>query len=470
MPGRRLLGTWTVMMILASLNGFAAGRLSGTEALGWIAGKNTVLVNNQLALPRTTVFQGDVINTGSSSSAIMNFHSGVIATLSEDSEVALAWDNSLNVRRGAVVVRANGQQPTRVSVFGVSVFVQAEGGFPAICRVAAAGRTAAIFNDGGRVEVHGAGPPLLLPKGKYVQLEAGSPQGGVQKAGTVNNAIPAETVQRRGQTTEIPLKIQDPVNWEDVVKTLKTGRVRIALLDGSFLNIGARSQMRITKHDPQSQQTEVEMTVGRLRGEVVKLTKPGASFEVKTQTAVIGVVGTVFLVQAAPNMTRVHCIEGLVSIRNINPAIIGSATLHAGEMSSVGRGVPPTGAFRPPASQFQAQINQTSVGPPAPGPAAGGIGAPPSGAAAGVSNVASAASTATGTTSATLSGVAASRASGAASTLTSTTQTLTTVTSTTNDATQAANQAATSTGDAVSGTQTITQDILSPVTPGCGCQ
>jgi ferric-dicitrate binding protein FerR (iron transport regulator) len=464
------------MIILASLNGFAAGRLTGTEALGWITGKNAVLVNNQLALPRTTVFQGDVIDTGSSSSAIMNFHSGVMATLSENSEVALAWDNSLNLRRGVVVVRASGQQPTRVSVFGASVFVQAEGGFPAICRIAAVGRTAAIFNDRGHVEIHGAGAPLILPKGKYAQLEAGSPQGGAQLAGTVNTAIPAETVQRRGQTTELPLKIQDPINWEDLVRTLKTGRVRIALLDGSFLNVGVRSQMKITKHVPESQQTEVVMTVGRLRGEVVEFTKPGAKFEVTTQTAVIGVVGAVFLIHAAPNFTRVHCIEGLVSVRNINPAIIGSATLHAGEMSSVGRGVPPTGAFRPPASQFQAQVNQTNVGAPtaapgaAPGAAGGGVGAPPPGAAAGVSNVASAASSATGATSATLSGVAVTKVSDAQATLASTTQDLTTATTTTTTATDAANEAAATTQDVTSGAQTITQQILSPITPGCGCQ
>jgi ferric-dicitrate binding protein FerR (iron transport regulator) len=466
MVDRRLLGMWTMIMVLASLNGFAAGHLTGTEALGWVTGRNSVLVNNQLALPGTAVFRGDVIQTGNASSAIMKLQAGATATVSENSEVALAWDASLNLRRGAVMVHATGPQPARVSVLGASVLMQADGSFPAICRIAAVGRTAAIFNDRGRVEIHGAGAPLILPAGKHVQLEAGGPQGGPQQAGTVNAAIPAETVTRRGQTAEIALKIQDALNWEDLVKTLRTGRVRIALLDGSFLNIGARSQMKITKHDPQSQATEVEMTVGRLRAEVVKLTKPGASFQVKTQTAVIGVVGTVFALQAAHNFTRVHCIEGMVSVRNLNPAIIGTTTLRAGQMSTIGRGVPPTGAIHAPTGQIQTQINRTTVAPPG-----GGAAAP-----AAMSNITSAASTGTGTTSSALSGVAASSAGAATTTLTTTTATLTTAETATSTATATADQAAATVQQVTQETQpggtleTIVQQIISASAPGCGCQ
>ena len=56
--------------------------------------------------------------------------------------------------------------------------------------------------------------------------------------------------------------VSDPVDLDDTIRTLKTGRVRIALLDGSFLNVGARATMRITKQDVQTQQTEVELTMG----------------------------------------------------------------------------------------------------------------------------------------------------------------------------------------------------------------
>ena len=131
---------------------------------------------------------------------------------------------------------------------------------------------------------------------------------------------------------------------------------------GASLNVGARSVMKITRHDPQSQQTEVELTVGRLRGEIVKFTKPGASFRVTTQTAVIGVVGAIVLIVATPKHTRVYCIEGVITVQNIITTIFGVTTLHAGEFATIPRGLPPTGAFHFTPGQLQAQLNQTNLG------------------------------------------------------------------------------------------------------------
>jgi len=113
------------------------------------------------------------------------------------------------------------------------------------------------------------GAPLILPMGKYVTLEAGRPQGGSVAAGTVTAEIPAETLQH-AQGAPAPLKVQDPVFMGDTVQTMGTGRVRIAMKDGSTLNIGARSTMKIVAHDAQSQQTALELTAGKLRSQVQK--------------------------------------------------------------------------------------------------------------------------------------------------------------------------------------------------------
>jgi FecR protein len=182
-------------------------------------------------------------------------------------------------------------------------------------------------------------------------------------AGKVTNAIPDEVVQHPGEGQEIALKLNESVDWEDVIRTLRTGRVRIELLDGSFVNIGARSVMRITKHDAQTQQTQLELTLGHMRGEVIKLSRPAASFEVRTQTAVIGVVGTTFLVQALPDRTGVYCIKGIVSTRNIDPAITGAITLHAGEFTTVIRGRAPTKPATASGTQIQEAMNLTEIGP-----------------------------------------------------------------------------------------------------------
>jgi hypothetical protein len=203
------------------------------------------------------------------------------------------------------------------------------------------------------------GTPTTLDKSKQ-QLEAlKSPT-----AGKVTKVIPDdEIVQHQGDRQEIDLKLNDSVKWEDVIRTLRAGRVRIGLLDGSFLNIGVRSVMRITKHDAQTQQTQLELSLGHMRGEVIKLSRPAASFKVRTQTAVIGVVGTTFLVQALLDRTEVYCIKGMVSARNIDPAIEGAITLHPGEFTTVIRGRAPTKPALASGAQIQAEMNLTEMGP-----------------------------------------------------------------------------------------------------------
>jgi len=493
MLGRKRCGLLILVFVLVGLEAWAGAKFTGPDALGSLTVRSSVWVNGQAAVSGTTVYPGDVVETGRDAAAALTFKSGAVADLLGGTEIALPLEASstvVNLRRGAMQMRGSRQGWTRVSVLGTSVYMRGEGQFPALCRIAAVGRGAAAINESGRVEIFGAGAPFLLPKGKMVKWEAGAPQGGAQQAGKVAAAIPAETVQRQGQTQPLPLKMQDAVNWEDTVRTERTGRVRIELLDGSSLNIGARSVFRVIKHDPQTQQTVVEMTLGKMRGEVVKLTKPGASFQVRTQTAVIGVVGTIFLIHAAANFTRVHCIQGLVTVSNINPAIGGAVSLGAGQMTTVPRGFAPGGVAGSPAGQVNSAMNQTNVGGPAGGPGGagaaggGGAGAPPTGAVTGAANTAaSTASTAANATSAGLAGGAVSVVGTATTTLNSTTTsldstatsldstttTLNTATTSSTDATQAANTAAAASNNLDTGTQTVIQAVVSPSAP-CGCQ
>jgi hypothetical protein len=192
------------------------------------------------------------------------------------------------------------------------------------------------------VSIHANGAVIPLRVGTSIRLEDGVPQAAVHAAGHVSAQIPKGVVQRQAQGPEITLNPNEEIDWNDVVRTLQAGRVRIALLDGSFLNIGARSMMRIVQHDPQTQQTQIELTLGHLRGEVKKLTAPGASFQVRTPTAVIGVVGTIFVADAQNTLSRVCSVEGEVSVRNINPAVAGQVVLHPGECTTVSAGEAPT--------------------------------------------------------------------------------------------------------------------------------
>ncbi len=171
--------------------------------------------------------------------------------------------------------------------------------------------------------------------------QGGAQGSGVNRAGEVINAIPDDVVRRLGKGSPLPLNVSDPVNWEDVVRTLNTGRVRIRLLDGSFLNVGARSTMQVVRHDPQTEQTQIELALGRLRGEVKKLSKAGASFEIETPTAVIGVVGTIFDVVATKTATHVIVLKGSVRVRNKNRKVKGEVIVREGQETHVKRHKPP---------------------------------------------------------------------------------------------------------------------------------
>jgi len=474
--GGRSLTRLIVVVVLASLNGFAAGpgrlaqpaagRAGGvTEAaaLGVVRADASVHLNNQPVAMGMAVFKGDVLQTGRTSGAVVNFRNGGSATLAESSEVAMEWETSstsLNLRQGVLVVQGSPRSAsgrTSVHVLGATVIVAGEGEFPAICRIAALGRGAAVFNIHGHVEIHGSGAPFVLPSGQSAHLEAGGPQAAGQLAGKVSKEIPEETVQRAGQTAQAPLKVQDAVNWEDVVRTLKNGRVQIALLDGSTLNVGARSELKVTKHDVASGQTAIEMTVGKMRADVVKITQPGGSFQVKTQTAVIGVVGTSLIIHATLNNTHVMCLEGQVTVSSINAALGGVTTLHGGQFTNVPRGRPPSGAGQSSTGDVHGDVRETNIGE-----ALRNLTTT-------TTNIVNGSTAALGAGIAGMSGVIISREGSASSTLSLASSLLAQAAAASNSATSAANSANAASNSTTTTINSIIQALLSPSTP-CGCQ
>jgi len=142
-------------------------------------------------------------------------------------------------------------------------------------------------------------------------------------AGVVTAVEPHATGQ--GKT----LHANDVVHVGDILKTDKTGRLRIRLNDGSRLTLGGNSQMKVALHDAASRQTSVELASGRLRSSLEALTQSGAKYEVRTAMAVAGVIGTDFEVEVTPDGTLVTCYEGRVMVSSLLG--LGSVTLGPGE-------------------------------------------------------------------------------------------------------------------------------------------
>jgi ferric-dicitrate binding protein FerR (iron transport regulator) len=173
------------------------------------------------------------------------------------------------------------------------------------------------------------------------------PQTG-QQAGQINALIPAAT---RNST---PAKVKEELDWNDLLQTEHSGRVRAGLKDGSILSLGSDSELRIVQHDSASQQTSLEMDFGKVRSQVIKITKPGGKFEMKTPNAVIGVIGTDFYVAFESNTTTVICYKGQVMVTPLNGAHVAnnsgqsstasnSITVNAGQMVQITSEVPPSG-------------------------------------------------------------------------------------------------------------------------------
>lgn len=478
MTGRKWLGALTLLATLICSRSYASGPMRESRALGTVMMRtpSTVMINGAPVVSGTTVFPGDILQTREESTAVVRLRSGASLAMSENSEVALNWADAaagterMDLHRGAINVNNPGSQAEWVTVPGASVRVQGEEGFPAICRLAAVGQSSAIINDRGRVEIRGSGAPVMLPRGQSATLEAGQPQAGGQQAGAVSAEIPKGSVQHTGQPAPIPLMLNDKVYFMDVVRTANIGRVRIALQDGSTLNIGARSEMTITRHDAQTRQTALELTAGKVRSKVQNLdpTK-GEKFEINTPTAVVGVVGTDFIVESDNNQdkrkrkTLVWCLEGKVSVRNLDAAIVGVVVLNAGEFTSISFGQPPATVTSVSPSAMQAQVSQTDVtGVPGAGGMGnlGGIGRVGT-----VANVGAAGAGAVGTATA---GVALGRANSATTALNQAGSILTNANSNSNNALNAANSANQAAGNTIDAVTGLNQELVSPTYP-CGC-
>lgn len=295
-------------MIVAAQAGRAEGPIPAVP-LGLLEQTTgNVSVQGSAVFPGATVMAGDLIATGAKSSARLQLRSGIWATAGPDSQVVApraAGTSDVELRRGAMVVGRQSADAIRINFPGAWVVVKGSGEKGALCQVESSGRSSTVTLVAGVGEIHASGQSMLLQAGQWARLDAaGSPPragnqsgatAGGPEAGKVTREVPQGTIQRQG-ANEIPLALNDAVNWNDTVHTQNKGRLMITLVDGSVLSVGSRSQMKIVKADADAQQTDIELINGTVKADVQKVTKSGGHFEIHTKTAVIGVVGTTLLV------------------------------------------------------------------------------------------------------------------------------------------------------------------------------
>lgn len=154
-----------------------------------------------------------------------------------------------------------------------------------------------------------------------------------QRAGEVSRVIPAVSLTRGAKSLTASAKT--PVDWQDVLSTQANGRARVSLDDGSVLNVGSDSSVKVVKHDAGAQQTDLEVTVGKIRSQAQKIAQPNGKFEVHTPSGVAGVVGTDFYVGYENNVMTVITFEGEVKVCNLAGVCVA---VKAGQITTVRNG------------------------------------------------------------------------------------------------------------------------------------
>ena len=177
-----------------------------------------------------------------------------------------------------------------------------------------------------------------------------------QHAGQVSRVIPAVGIQRG--TVQLVAAPQTDVLWEDVVRAERMARARIALDDGSLLNVGSESSLRITSHDATTRRTQLDLLYGRMRAKIVRLVQPGASFEVRTPVAVAGVVGTDFFLLFENDILLLIVFEGIVRLCDLAGQCVD---VKAGERSRVRGGQPPDLPSKALPSEVTEAVRSTEV-------------------------------------------------------------------------------------------------------------
>ncbi len=133
-----------------------------------------------------------------------------------------------------------------------------------------------------------------------------------EKAGEIEYLKGAAEIRRAGEA--MPARVGMIVNVGDEVRTGEKSRIRIRLVDGSAVQLGANAAIRIARYRKEGGLLDalIDLIRGRARFMVEKLKRSDSRYRVRTDTVLIGVRGTDILAQVEPDAVHVALVDGRV--------------------------------------------------------------------------------------------------------------------------------------------------------------
>ncbi|MDZ7379012.1 MAG: FecR family protein, partial [candidate division KSB1 bacterium] len=147
-----------------------------------------------------------------------------------------------------------------------------------------------------------------------------------ERIGTVLAVDGTAVVRAANAATWEPLQFRAAIFLNDTVQTRANSRVKVLLRDDSIMTLAENSEMHFTEFvlrpEQQQRRTVISLALGKLKVLTTGLFGPGSATEVRTPNTVAGVRGTTFIVIfIPPDITQVIGLDGVVTVRNLDPAI-----------------------------------------------------------------------------------------------------------------------------------------------------
>jgi hypothetical protein len=326
-----------------------------------ITGKAVEL--NGTAMPAgATLFSGDVIRLGEASTVALQF--GNSSVLAAPLTELVVEAEGVTLRNGRLQVRAGGEESFAISGPFFHVNIAAFAGAPSSAEIRLGGMRAQVSAVTGAADLtaEGIASAYTLHAGETATLDAtGADATPGQSAtspaaGEVSRLVPQVQIDRASQ--HLVAAVSDRVYWNDDLRSGPTGRAHVTLTDGSQLNLGSDSSLRIVQHDAQAQQTSLDLLVGRLRGKITKLNRPGAKFEVHTPMGIAGLVGTDFSLLVTDDYAELMVFEGAVRFTTSSGQ---TAIVTAGNMLRISKSGALEGPSQSTSQEVQAAQSLTDV-------------------------------------------------------------------------------------------------------------